>query len=186
MYQKENKCDWQYLNTDRLRLRPIQNSDANLILSMRSDYESMQYVERPLMQSIKEAQLFIANIRELCSKQQAWYWVIEIKRNNKAIGGITLWNYNKAKNKAELGFMLEKDHWGQGYMSEAANAVVDCAFDKFKLHSMEAHTRPENIAARKIISALGFKEDDCLHKNVFFNNQYWDTLVFSKIENDKK
>ena len=174
------------LLTKRLRLRPLLLDDAEFILKMRSDKKTMQFIERPLMSDISEARLLCANILDQCSNQELWFWVIELIETAKVIGTITIWNYRKKDERAELGFMLYQDFTRKGYMKEASEGVTDFAFNVANLNSLEAHTRPENIPSIKILESIGFYQDAFLKENVNFNGRFWDTFVFSKLKKDAK
>jgi len=175
-----------YLFTGRLRLRPLEISDATFAFKLRSDKDTMQFIERPLMNDVSEASLLCANIIDLCQENSAWFWVIELGESGKVIGTITLWNYQRDNHRAEVGFMLDKEYTQHGYMKESGSAVVDFAFNTIGLHSIEAHTRPENIASSKTLETIGFAKDGCLRENVYFNERYWNTLIYSVLSNKHK
>lgn len=57
----------------------------------------------------------------------------------------------------DLGFMLDKDYWQQGLMSEALTALINYAFGELKQQQIWAGTFPNNDASQKILEKLGFK-----------------------------
>jgi RimJ/RimL family protein N-acetyltransferase len=67
--------------------------------------------------------------------------------------------------RAELGYWIAPPHQGRGYMTEAAEAVVRCAFHAIGLHKVTVGSLAENAASRRVIEKLGFRfvgrlEDD--------------------------
>lgn len=59
--------------------------------------------------------------------------------------------------KPELGYWLGEPFWRQGYMSEAAEAVVTHAFNTAKLAVLYSGCRIENTASRAVLEKLGFE-----------------------------
>lgn len=57
----------------------------------------------------------------------------------------------------ELGFHLRPEHWGQGYATEAARAVIDHAFDTLHARALFAGHHPGNVASRRLLEKLGFR-----------------------------
>lgn len=170
------------LRTKRLLARPILMEDVDFIFSIRSDENTMRYIERPVMHDISEAVSLCANILEMCREKKVWFWIIENSINKAKVGSITIWNIDTDNNRAELGFMMHKSYTQMGYMKEAGKQVCNFAFEALGLHSVEAHTRPENVASIKTLESLGFTKDGCLRQNVFFNEKYWDTCIFTRLD----
>ena len=57
----------------------------------------------------------------------------------------------------ELGFHIVREHWRKGFATEAAQAVVEYAFDKLRATKLFAGHNPKNTASGKILMKLGFK-----------------------------
>ncbi|EGQ7981563.1 N-acetyltransferase [Vibrio vulnificus] len=56
----------------------------------------------------------------------------------------------------ELEFMFDKSYWGKGIASETLKAFVPKAMHELELESLTAHIKPQNIAAIKVLTKLGF------------------------------
>ncbi|MGM9603646.1 MAG: GNAT family N-acetyltransferase [Faecousia sp.] len=57
----------------------------------------------------------------------------------------------------EWGYGLDKDHRGQGYMTEAARVLLDWAFSQKDVYAVEAETLPDNAASQRVLAKLDFK-----------------------------
>lgn len=57
----------------------------------------------------------------------------------------------------ELGFWLGVEHWGQGFATEAARAIVDHFFEEFEVEHLFAGTRVSNPASRNVLEKCGFR-----------------------------
>lgn len=61
-----------------------------------------------------------------------------------------------ADDRAELGYWLGEPHWGQGYATEAAQAMVDAFFTLTGEREITAATRVINPASRRVLEKCGF------------------------------
>ena len=59
----------------------------------------------------------------------------------------------------EIGWRLAFDHWGQGFVTEAALAVMDYAFNELNLPEIVSFTVPENIASQRVMEKIGMVYD---------------------------
>lgn len=66
--------------------------------------------------------------------------------------------YSKRLGAVELAYGLEKSAWGQGYASEAAEAVLRYGFDTLRLDVVTAAVNPENAASERILIKLGMSK----------------------------
>lgn len=57
----------------------------------------------------------------------------------------------------EIGYWLGEPHWNQGYMTEAAHALIDMAFRTRDIERIDARCRVMNIASRRVIQKCGFQ-----------------------------
>jgi RimJ/RimL family protein N-acetyltransferase len=57
----------------------------------------------------------------------------------------------------ELGYWFGVEHWGRGYATEAARAVIDYAFDEFDCERLLAAARVTNPASRRVLEKCGFQ-----------------------------
>ncbi len=83
-----------------------------------------------------------------------------IFEKGKLIGGINLNNVARgAAQYVSLGYWLDQDAQGNGYMTEAAGAVIHYAFGPLALHRINAATLPHNTRSRRMLEQLGFVEE---------------------------
>jgi len=88
-------------------------------------------------------------------------FAIELRSNGKMIGSMGLHNKpfdddDDQYRQRELGYVLSKDYWNQGIMSEATKALVDYAFYTMKLDRLSCAHFIGNARSEAIIKKLGF------------------------------
>jgi len=107
------------------------------------------------------------------------------KKTKRIIGrtGFHAWYFDHFR--AELGYAITDDDFlGQGYMTEANQAVVKYGFEKMDLNRIEAFVAPYNIQSLKILKSLGFKEEGILREHYFTNNRIEDSICFGLLKRE--
>jgi ribosomal-protein-alanine N-acetyltransferase len=71
-----------------------------------------------------------------------------------------------------FGCNLDEKVVGNGYMNEAAGAVIAFLFDRFNMHRVNAYYRPTNIRSAKMLRRVGFQIEGYVRDYLFVNG-YW-------------
>ena len=84
-------------------------------------------------------------------------WAIALKGNGKIVGSVGLEPDKRRPGvkSREIGYSLAKEYWGNGIITEAVEAVLEFAFDVFKLEVVCACTSPENKRSQKVLTKCG-------------------------------
>jgi len=134
------------LNTERLRLRGLLESDAQQILAIRSNTEVNKYLDRASDTTIDDALSFIGKIRTIVSNGEGFYWAITLKEKDGLIGTICYWNLDTAEKKAEVGYELYPDYQGRGLMQEAISAVLAFGFNDLRFELITSCPKQGNLS----------------------------------------
>lgn len=169
------------LTTQRLVLRELRPSDAEQVFAMRSDPLVMQHVNRPLAGSIEDAHALIDRITGMVAANEAVQWAVTKKGDDRLIGIIGFWRIVKEHHCGELGYMLARDHWGRGYISEVIGAVIPFGFGALGFHRIEAITRPQNAASIRALEKNGFTCEGHFREDIFWNGEFRDSLHFGRL-----
>lgn len=145
------------LETERLVLRKLVETDNAAILFLRSDERVNQYIKRPRQKTLEDATTYIAKISKGILHNESIMWAITIKSTSKLIGTVCLWNFSSDKKMAELGYELHPDFQRQGLMTETIRKVIDYAFKELTIELIEAFTNRNNAPSIKLLSKNGFR-----------------------------
>ncbi len=145
------------LTTERLTLRQLQINDEEEIFTLRSHSEINKYLDRPLSNTIEDARDFINKVNENIQNNISLYWAITFTDSNTFVGTICLYSFSEENNNCEIGFELLTNFVGQGLMKEAAEKVIDHAFNKIKVQKMEAFLQRDNRRSINLLEKLLFK-----------------------------
>jgi [ribosomal protein S5]-alanine N-acetyltransferase len=171
------------LITERLLLRQVNVSDAPELFFLRSDKNVLEFIAKEPAKSVEEVKTFIKTINQSIKEGESVLWGIAL-RNNPAvlIGSIGFWRMQKENYRSEIGYVLHPQQWRKGIMKEAMAKVLEYGFNKMKLHSVEARIDPENQASEAILKAAGFIKEGYFRHDYFFNGEFLDTAVYSKLK----
>ena len=164
------------IETERLMLRKISWNDAENIFALRADREVMKYIGRPIPKTVRDIEPLINAMNENTVRIQ---WGITLKENDGVIGTIGYHKIDTDNYRAEIGYLLGKDYWQTGLMSEAISSVIEYGFKQMQLHSIEAVITPGNEASRRLLKKFNFTKEGFFKENFFFEGKFWDSEVYS-------
>lgn len=146
-----------YIDTERLRLRPSSKKDAFRAFEIRSDWEvarMLSMAEYPPV--LEEITAWFGSHGEERKAGSAYRFAVD--HNGKMIGLVDLDRVSGGE--ATLGYWLARSAWGQGFAFEAAQALVRLAFDELGLVRLKAGHAADNPASGRILARLGFRLQD--------------------------
>ncbi len=148
------------LKTERLTLRQLLNSDEQEIFILRSDREINIYLDREISITIDDARNFIMKVNENLNKNDSLYWAITLRDKNVLVGTICLFGFSEEDDKCEIGYELLTDFQGQGIMKEAAEKVIDYAFNIIKVRKIEAVLHKDNQRSIRLLEKISFSNSN--------------------------
>ncbi len=108
---------------------------------------------------------------------------IEEKASHKLIGSVGLHldeRFRRGIASRELGYVLNHDYWGHGYMSEAVSAVLYVGFVNMHLEIITCGHYPKNDQSRKVIEKNGFKYEGLIrHHSRLYTGEIMDLCQYS-------
>lgn len=172
------------LDTPRLTLRPLAHADAASIFPIFSNPETSRFLARGGWKHIDEAHQRIA--RDINSTAAGDYVRLGIERKEDAriVGELCLFNFGESRWRAELGYALVRDAWGQGFAAEAVAPLVAFAFRELELHRLEAELDPRNVASAKLLQRLGFTREGLLRERWNIRGEISDSALHGLLRRD--
>ena len=145
------------LITERLLLRRLTMEDLPAVHGILGDPEVMYAWEHGF--SLEESREFLANAMRRY-EQGLGHLAVERLTDGTLVGlaGLLLENMPGGQ-KLGIGWIFHKAHWGMGYATEAARALLCHAFGRMNADEVIADIRPENIASCRLAERLGMKAE---------------------------
>ncbi|HTS82209.1 MAG TPA: GNAT family N-acetyltransferase [Myxococcaceae bacterium] len=167
------------LYSTRARLREVRSEDADALLDIYADPQSVRYLGRP-PQTLEQVRTRITRMRDDIERGEAAFWVLTDPAGDRAFAYLGFFRWDAPHQTAELGYVLVRDRWGQGLMREVLPALVRHGFDVLGLHRMEARIDPGNTASIRLVERLGFRQEARLRERTLNDDgSREDLLLFS-------
>ena len=144
-----------FARTERLLLRPGWPEDAPALVAAIGDEAVVRNLSRvPWPYGPAEADAFLGLPQD---ERRPRLLIFTRATAPQLIGGIGLMDLDDGPaEQAELGYWIARAHWGQGYATEAARAVLDLAFHGLRLGRIEAGHFADNASSGRVLAKLGF------------------------------
>ncbi|HUQ28776.1 MAG TPA: GNAT family protein [Usitatibacter sp.] len=153
-----------HLETPRLRVRPVAETDLQALMAVNGDDQVTRFLPYATWRSMDDAQAWYKRIAGLQDSGSAIQLVAADKATGSAIATCLLFQFDQKSDRAELGYVLGRAHWGKGFMREALSAVLDHAFGPMRVRRLEAHVDPRNEGSRGLALRLGFTREGLLRE----------------------
>ncbi len=145
------------IETERLILRPWEESDAESLYKYASDPLVGYPAGWPMHTSVENSRDIIKNV--LSARET---YAVCLKENNKAIGSIGLkigdaTDMTEREDECELGYWLGKPFWGMGIIPEAAKDLIKHAFENLGMRAIWCGHYDGNNKSRRVMEKCGFK-----------------------------
>ena len=145
-----------FLLSERLGFRHWNENDLELALGLWGDFEVTKLIDA--RGRLTSSQIHERLMQEICFEEaySVQYWPIFLLLNGDHVGCCGLRPYDIEKKIYEVGFHIRSIYWGFGYATEAAQAVMQYAFDSLNASALFAGHNPNNKTSRYLLEKLGF------------------------------
>jgi RimJ/RimL family protein N-acetyltransferase len=172
------------IKTPRLVLRWISEDDVDSLYEIFSDPQVMRYWSTTPFLNREAAAEMQRDIVSGNLNDTMWKWGLALSDNNKLIGTCTLFNLNLSNGRAEIGYALGHNYWGNGYMNEALKALVKHAFEVVQLRRLEADVDPRNTSSIRTLERLGFQREGYLRERWHVGGEIQDALFYGLLKRE--
>ncbi|MED3123280.1 MULTISPECIES: GNAT family N-acetyltransferase [Bacillus] len=175
------------IETDRLILRaPLQAGEGDIVHEAIKDSISELKQWLLLFQSIptiEETEILLRNAHIDFLKRESFRYLIYHKETNAFIGTASLHAIDWKVSKCEVGYWINTQFSGHGYMIETVSALINLGFQLFKFRRIEIRCECNNKKSRAIPEKLGFELEGTLRNEDLSadGKQLTDTCIYAKI-----
>ena len=137
--------------TERLVLTPLGTVYLDSVNEYALDYENTKYMCHLPNRDSDETLSFLKDVEAEWQKDSPDFYEFALLYGNRHIGSVSVYFENGV---GELGWIVNRKYWGNGFATEAAKALVD-HFSKRGRRRFIAHCDTENTASFKVMEKLG-------------------------------
>lgn len=172
------------LETERLVLRPLRESDADALFAIFSDPRVMRYWSTPPWTELQSAHELITQDATALPAGEHLRLGIETRAEGALIGHCSLFQFSEQCKRAELGYGMAFSAWGKGYMSEAVRALLTYGFIVLGLNRVEADIDPRNTASAKVLERAGFTQEGYLRERWIVAEEVSDSALYGLLRRE--
>ncbi len=176
-YNNKNKT----ITTERLLLRMFTSSDAAAVAKLCNNiniYQTTLYLPYPY--TIDDALSWIDRHEANFAARLMYEFAVTDKLSGELYGAIAL-SCNEKSNNGELAYWIGEEFWGRGYATEAAEAMVEFAFEDRLYHKVFARYFSSNPASGKVMEKIGMSVEGILREHIRKDGRYEDLVHYGII-----
>jgi RimJ/RimL family protein N-acetyltransferase len=148
------------IETERLVLRKPRPEDAADLAVAYADPEVVRFIGDGSTATLAEVEEGIAQWLERWDTWGLSLFSLERREDGRVVGraGFLLWDpetWEVGGSETELGWLLGREHWGQGYATEAALALRDWALGERGLTRLISLIQHENVRSARVAERIG-------------------------------
>ncbi|WP_137824689.1 GNAT family N-acetyltransferase [Brevibacterium sp. 2SA] len=172
------------LTTDRLRLRPFAEADAEALYALQSNARVLEYWDSPPWTDRTMIARFMDGCRSMAENGTGARVAVERSADAAFIGWVTFNSWNPDFRSGSLGFCFAEEVWGRGYATEAAGALLAWAFDALDLNRVQAEADTRNIGSARVLEKLGFRREGTLREDCIVAGVVSDSWVYGLLRRE--
>lgn len=175
------------LVTYRLALESVKNSDLQKIHELHSLPETDKFNTLGIPDSINDTNKILQDwIRKNENgKQTNFTFKVSLKKDTFFIGLIALDLGNPKFKTAEVWYKFHSHYWNNGYATESLNRILAFAFNKLKLHRVEAGCAVNNIGSIRTLEKVGMTREGRKRKVLPLKDGWSDNFEYAILASDK-
>jgi len=169
------------IRTERLTLRPFTRGDVDAVYAYRRRDDVSRYLfdvslsreecALAVQQRIAQVGLEVEGDKVILA--------VELGQNGALIGEVSLiWRSVDAR-QGEVGWIFDPTYHGQGYATEAANAMLDLAFGPGDIHRVSARCDVRNDASWRLMERLGMRREAHFREHAIFKSRWDEEFVYA-------
>jgi RimJ/RimL family protein N-acetyltransferase len=144
--------------TDRLLLRPLEMSDGDSLFELQRDPVMMRFFGGPYVRA--QTDTWLEWHVAMWDQEGYSHWAAESKTEGRLIGWIGLtkvWEPADILPATEVGWFVDRRHWGTGLATEGGRRSLAFGFEELGLDRIIARYDPENVASGRVMEKLGMR-----------------------------
>ena len=174
------------VKTERLTLRLFERSDFDQVLAYYALPDVQRYLDWKARDKVEAKTAFEAMRKQtrLTRPGEVLSLAVVRKSDDKVIGHVSLRYTDSTAAQGEVRFAIAPVFRKKGYGTEAVKAIVDLAFEHFRLHRVFARTAGQNEASARLLKALGMRLEAHYREHALFQGEWDEELHFAVLDRE--
>lgn len=173
------------LETERLVLRRFTETDAEAVFyNWASDDAVTKYLTWPTHQNPGHSAGYVEFCLDSYSDPASYQWGMELKETEEVFGNISVVKINEDLEAVELGYVIGRDFWGNGYTAEAVKAVIAFLFEEVGVNRIAARHDTNNPNSGRVMQKAGMKYEGTIRQGDRNNQGVVDCAIYSILRSE--
>jgi ribosomal-protein-alanine N-acetyltransferase len=181
--------DWRHglpiLQSGQIVLRELRTSDAASLFALLTTEEVSRFISPPPT-TVEGFEKFIAWTQRQRAAGQYVCFAVTLAKFDTAIGIFQVRRLDPGFENAEWGFVLGSAFWGRGIFQEAAELVLDFAFETLGVNRLEARAAVQNGRGNGALLKIGAVQEAVLRKSFLKDGKFLDQVLYAVIADDRR
>ncbi len=173
--------DFPTLHTARLTVRAVRAADLDDLLQVNSDDTVTRYLPYSSWEGPDDGRAWLHRMQALETGASGRQLVLVLKDTGQVIGTLLLFKFDAVSQRAEVGYVLGRVHWGGGLMFEALQAACAQALGSSGLRRLEAEVDTDNAASNGLLLRLGFTREGTLRQRWVGKGRTYSTHLYGML-----
>ncbi len=167
-------------------MRPFKDGDAESMLEYHSNSEVVRYIpwEVRTLEEIKESNEKNKSAFQLNEEGDYLTLALCRKSDDQLVGQMNAMYRSKEHMRAEFGYVVNPRFGGQGYITEAATALISALFASELFHSVFANMDPRNHASEKVAIRVGLNKEAHHKEDYWFKGEWTDSFIYATVKDE--
>jgi ribosomal-protein-alanine N-acetyltransferase len=171
------------ISTERLILRDFVESDWAAVHVYAVDPEVVRFMPwGPNEEATTRSYIASVLNSQRASPRRSFELAVTLRADGRLVGGCGFHASDMYHREGWIGYVLNRDSWGQGYATEAARALLAFGFDHFELHRIYATCDPHNHGSAHVLEKLGMRREGHLRENKWQKGTWRDSFLYAILE----
>jgi len=175
--------DMPVLETDRIKLRKINITDAEDMFEYSSNENVTKYLSYN-HKAIAETKKYIEDKLSKYALGQCMLWGAEYKENNKYIGAFGFTHWSTEDGSAEIAYTLSEKYWRMGIATEVIKKILEFGFEKMELNRIEARCFADNEKSAGLLEKMNMKYEGTIREQLFMKGKHRDIKFYSILKRE--
>jgi RimJ/RimL family protein N-acetyltransferase len=174
------------LQTPRLLLRPFNRGDVDAVFAYRRRADVAEYLFDQPMSHDEVTEAVRGRIGQIAFMNEGDKILLALERKDDGvlIGEVSLIWRSAADRQGEIGYILNPDHQGHGYATEAAKALLQFGFEGAELHRIYARCDARNAASWHVMERLGMRREAHFRDHAQFKGAWDEEMIYAILEDE--
>ena len=173
------------LHTVRLIVRAARSDDVDNLYARRNDPEVAELQDWEYPYPMEKAVSLISSAVEMGRPRNEEWWPAMVCLQSGEVVGDLVVHLTWEGRTAEVGYSLDRRHWGNGYATEALTALVDFLFDGLGVTRVFGMLDPANPRSARVLERTGFLYEGRTRSSYWKEGEVSDDLIYGMTKADR-